>query len=54
MRAFLHGHAPQFTSFHRVIAEYPSVPASPAERLYEIAATLRLCARRSVRALRHG
>ena len=54
LRRFVEEFAGQFTSFTRVVEDYVPAPLGGFERLYEIAATLRVRLRRTLRRRRHG
>jgi predicted deacetylase len=49
LQRFVQLFAGQFTTFHRVVDDYVPAPLGSLERLYEIAATLRMRLRRSLR-----
>ena len=53
LRGFLLRHVHQFTSFDRVVADFPSQPLSGFEHLYRIAATLRVLRRAQKRRHKH-
>lgn len=53
LRVFLLRHADQFTSFDRVVADFPPQPLTGFERLYQIAATVRQLRRARKRRHKH-
>lgn len=49
LRAFLHQHGGQVTSFDRATGEFPPAPLPPPERIYEVVVTARLRLRRALK-----
>jgi peptidoglycan/xylan/chitin deacetylase (PgdA/CDA1 family) len=54
LRRFVQDFPEHFTSFHRVVEDYVPAPLGVPERLYEMAATLRMRLRRTLRRGRRG